>query len=118
MIANLTKKTVLCRKLELATTSFQRARGLMFRKTVEGGMLFVFEKERKQAIWTFGMLFPIDILWISRRKRVVHIKENAKPFLFCGGAEAASVLEVKSGTVARTRTTVGDAIAIRLPLGE
>jgi len=116
MIANKTRKTVLCKKVELAASHFSKARGLMFRTSLNGGMLFVFDKESRASIWTFGMFMPIDIVWIGSKNRVVDMKENALPWRYLGWPKkkAKMVLELKSGTLKKTGTRRGDLLEIHL----
>jgi uncharacterized membrane protein (UPF0127 family) len=66
---------------ELALTEEDRARGLMFRKDLneDQGMLFVFEEEGRHAFWMKNMTFSIDILWLDRQKRIVHIEHRVPP---------------------------------------
>jgi len=117
VIRNLTRRTILCSRIEVARTPFQKARGLMFRSSLKGGMLFVFEKEGKPGIWTFGMFMPIDIAWLSSTRRVVTIKENAQPWRFLGypRKKAKMVLELPAGTLKKTRTREGDILSIPAP---
>lgn len=42
------------------------------------GMLFVFNRPTTPIFWMKGMLFPIDIVWISDGK-IVGIESNAQP---------------------------------------
>jgi uncharacterized membrane protein (UPF0127 family) len=66
-------------------------------------MLFVFEKEDKHSFWMRNMKFPIDIVWLDKNKRVVYIKENAKPSdypeLYTPDKKAMFVIEFVDGFV-------------------
>ncbi len=66
---------------ELAVTSDQRARGLMFRDSLDSsrGMLFVFPQADFHAFWMKNCRFPIDIIWLSAKKRIVHIERAVPP---------------------------------------
>jgi uncharacterized membrane protein (UPF0127 family) len=90
---------------ELAVTDEERARGLMFRDKVlpEQGMLFVFEEEDLHSFWMKNTLIPLDMLWLGRDRRIIHIARNVPP---CAaepcptyGPEipALFVLELKAG---------------------
>ena len=116
MITNLTQKTVLCRVIEQAQTPWEKTKGLMFRTSLTGGLLMDFESSGYPAIWTLGMRIPIDIIWVNSRERVVHIKTHARPWLYMGypKKKARWVLELKSGTVAKTKTTLGDQLQLSL----
>ena len=66
---------------ELAVTSDQRARGLMFRDSLDSGrgMLFVFPQSDFHAFWMKNCQFPIDIIWLSPEKKIVHIERAVPP---------------------------------------
>jgi hypothetical protein len=66
---------------ELAITEAERARGLMFREKIapDQGMLFCFEQEDKHAFWMKNTLIPLDILWLDRDRRIVHMERNVPP---------------------------------------
>lgn len=66
---------------ELAITPEQRQLGLMFREGIndDQGMLLVFEEEGLFTIWMKNMKFPLDILWLDREKRIVHIVCDVPP---------------------------------------
>jgi hypothetical protein len=67
--------------VELAVTDEERARGLMFRDKVlpEQGMLFVFEEEDLHSFWMKNTLVPLDMLWLGRDRRIIHIARNVPP---------------------------------------
>jgi hypothetical protein len=66
---------------ELAVTEEERARGLMFREKIlpDQGMLFVFEEEGSYAFWMKNTLIPLDMLWLDRDRRIVHIARDVPP---------------------------------------
>jgi uncharacterized protein len=90
---------------ELAVTDDERARGLMFRERVEAdqGMLFVFEEEGLHAFWMKNTLVPLDILWLGRDRRIVHIAAEVPPCKadpcpsYGPDVPAAYVLELRAG---------------------
>lgn len=68
-------------RLEIAKTPEERAKGLMFRESLgeNEGMLFVFEAEGYHAFWMKNVNFPLDILWLDRDLRVIHISPDTPP---------------------------------------
>jgi len=118
MIKNVTKKKILVKNLETATSSWKKTKGLMFRKALESetGLLMVFKNERKHEIWMLGMRFPIDIVFIDKDKRIVDIRHSVKPLgknprtwrIYRPSKPCRYVLEVNSGLVKRTGTGIGD----------
>jgi hypothetical protein len=46
-----------------------------------------------RSIHTFGMRFPLDLVWLDRDGRVVRVDEAVPPWRVCRCREAAAVLE-------------------------
>lgn len=90
--------------LEVASTKDSKERGLGGRQRItdDQGMLFVFEGEPTvHCFWMKDMNFPIDILWLSKDQKVIHIEKNVSPKTypksFCPELPASQVLEVQAG---------------------
>ncbi|MEW6667259.1 MAG: DUF192 domain-containing protein [Thermodesulfobacteriota bacterium] len=68
-------------RAEPAISGPERERGLMFRPTLERdrGMLFFMGVEGIHPFWMKNVSFPIDILWLDREKRIVHMARNVPP---------------------------------------
>ena len=66
---------------ELAITVEQRIRGLMFREKLnfDQGMLFVFEEENIQSFWMKNCLIYLDIIWLDKDKRIIHMETAVPP---------------------------------------
>ena len=105
-----------CYTVDVVRSEEDRARGLMYREELgQGkGMLFVFGSEGVYPFWMKNMLFAIDIIWLDRDKRVVHVVSNAMPCnvtpcpLYTPSASALYVLEVPAGDAARYGIQPGD----------
>jgi uncharacterized protein len=39
----------------------------------------VFDREGYQGFWMKEMNFPIDIVWLNKDKKIVHIEHNVSP---------------------------------------
>lgn len=66
-----------------------------------------------RGVHTIGMLFPIDLLFLSKDKEVVHLQEYVRPFRVSKVTlKAVSVLELPPHTIYRTGTKVGDRLEI------
>lgn len=63
---------------ELADTTEERARGLMFRPSLENnrGMLFTFAEPQQWSFWMKNTRIPLDIIWMDGRKKIVHIERR------------------------------------------
>ena len=105
-----------CFKAEIAKSSAELAKGLMFRKILEQdrGMLFVFEEEGDYPFWMKNTLIPLDMIWINSDSKVVFISENNLP---CPKNDCSSinpnqnakyVLEINAGEVKNIGLKVGD----------
>jgi uncharacterized membrane protein (UPF0127 family) len=108
---------------ELAVTEPERARGLMFREKLlpDQGMLFVFEKESAPAFWMKNTLIPLDILWLDRDRRIVHIERNVPPCKadpcpsYGPGRPGLYVLELAAGAADRMGLKPSDRLDFVLP---
>ncbi len=104
-----------CFVVEVASTSRDRAQGLMFRSSLpeNRGMLFVFPRESHQGFWMKNMKLPLDIIWLDSQKRVVSLTENAQPCLesdcpsFYPEKKIRYVLEISSGMAQKKGISVG-----------
>ncbi len=67
--------------LEIADTQRKRARGLMLREKLNPnqGMLFVFPQEARHSFWMYKTKIPLDIIWLDKDWKVVHIEKNVPP---------------------------------------
>jgi len=94
-----------CFNVEIANTPKEHAIGLMNRKYLDSdsGMLFIFNAEDKYFFWMKNTLIPLDIIWLDKNKKIVFIKQNAKPCeadpckTFGPNKNAKYVLEINNG---------------------
>ena len=106
--------------IAIADTEAEREQGLSgITSLAEGqGMLFVFPKDGIYSFWMKGMLFSIDMLWISSDGHVVHVVPSASPatypHAFTPNTPARYVLEVPSGFAAEHEIGVGSKLLISL----
>src|SRR5262249_14989284 len=111
VVRNRTRGATLASHVELADSPRARRRGLLKRDKLNPGQgLWIFPT---QAIHTFGMRFPIDVVFIDRQLRVKRIYHRLAPFRLTSLVwSAQSVLELPSGSLAGTNTSVGDELQI------
>jgi uncharacterized membrane protein (UPF0127 family) len=105
--------------VEVVDTLAERGRGLSGREMLpeNSGMLFVFDTPGRYGFWMYGMKFPLDIIWIDERLRVVYFVENAQPCVnicetYEPPADALYVLEVNAGFVKKYGLKVGDVVEL------
>ncbi len=92
--------------VEVARTSEEQARGLMFRTSLpaDGGMIFPFPKPRIASFWMKNTLIPLDMIFIRADGSIDRIAENSIPESLdpvVSGGEVAAVLELAGGTAAK-----------------
>ncbi len=102
---------------ELATTSADRAQGLMERGHLhpDRGMLFFFPSPGIYGFWMAQTFIPLDILWLDADRRIVSIFADAQPCpsgvscpIYSPSAPAQFVLELAAGEAARRNLQLGD----------
>jgi hypothetical protein len=105
-IVNLTRQTILADRVEVADRAAKRNKGLLGRDGLESGEgLWIVPCE---AVHTFGMRFPIDLVYVDRAKRVRKVWSSVPPWRLSACLSAHSVVELASGTVRETQTKAGD----------
>jgi len=91
----------------LADTPHARRIGLRKHTAVRPGEgLWIYPS---QAIHTFWMRFPRDVVFLDRRGRVKRVYHRLRPFRLTGLVwGASSVLELAAGAATSSRVEVGD----------
>ncbi len=62
-------------EVDLAKTSDQLSRGLMCRKKIKRGMLFVFKDSKELSFWMKNTLVPLSIGFFSVERKLLNIEE-------------------------------------------
>lgn len=97
---------------ELAITDEERARGLMFRTSLDDGkgMLFVFETDQVLSFWMMNTIIPLSIAFIASDGRIMEIRDmeplDLTPVVSARPARYA--LEVPRNWFYRAGARVGD----------
>jgi hypothetical protein len=105
-VANQTKGQVLADRADIADTSAKRRTGLLKHKGLEPGEgLWIAPCE---GVHTFGMKFPIDVLFLSKKKQVLKARPDMVKGRIAFSLRAYSVLELPAGTLKQTGTVAGD----------
>jgi uncharacterized protein len=113
-VQNVTRCTELADRALVAGNRADRRRGLLGRNGLSAGEgLWIIPCE---AVHTFGMRFPIDLVYLDRRHRVLKTRSNVGPWRLSGCLRAHSVIELPAGTVRDTRTTKGDTLTLESDL--
>jgi len=105
-VSNLTRQTVLATSMEVANTDSKRRKGLLGRDGLSaGGGMWICPCE---AVHTFWMRFPIDLVYLDRKYRIRKLKSEVRPWRLSGCLRAHSVIELPPGTIRATQTQPGD----------
>jgi uncharacterized protein len=117
IVHNRTRGSTLASNVRLADTPRSRRLGLLKHDKLEPGEgLWIYPT---QAIHTFGMRFPIDVAFLDRSLRIKRIYHGLVPYRLTSFVwSAQSVLELASGSLARTGSDVGDELQISPMEGE
>ena len=102
-------------KVWVADTGARRSQGLMFVKRLDAdrGMLFLFEKPTRAAMWMYNMAIPVDMLFIAADGSVLSVAHNAVPnslkTIHSDGA-VTGIIELPGGTATRLHLDAGDRV--------
>jgi uncharacterized protein len=99
--------------LEGAFDSVSRRRGLLGRDGLADGVALIIAP--CQAVHTFRMRFPIDVVFADRQGRVVHVRPHVAPRRITGTWRAFAAIEVAAGAASRADVRVGDRLSIASP---
>ncbi|WP_399259135.1 DUF192 domain-containing protein [Terriglobus albidus] len=110
IVRNITRNTELAQCIEVADTGKTRRKGLLGRKQLSAGEgLWIIPCA---AIHTFRMQFSIDLVYLSRDKRVRKIRHEVPPWRISFCLLAHSVLELETGSVRKSGTCRGDRLEL------
>lgn len=107
---NKTKGYSLVSEAQIADNFFLRLKGFMFRKAIAAEAALVFY--RTSSIHTFFMRFPLDVVFVNKKMRVVRFYEALKPgrVVFCFFAYL--VIELPGHKISRKNLEIGDILEL------
>jgi uncharacterized protein len=99
--------------IEVMTTMAERAKGLMFRRSLpaKSGMLFVYDRPQAATMWMKNTYIPLDMVFIAEGGEVHRIEANTEPFstaIISSEGDIIAVLELNAGEAARIGLKRGD----------
>ena len=99
---------MLADRADVADTSAKRRTGLLKHSKLDPGEgLWIAPTE---GVHTFGMKFPIDVVFLSKKKKILKIRPNMVRRRIALSLRAYSVLELPAGTIEATATETGDTL--------
>ena len=102
--------TVLAADVEVARSTLEQGRGLMFRRSVPDGYALVFPFDGADTQWLHMLFVPfaIDALWLVDGE--VRKRKRLAPFVGLGRGRADTVVELPAG--AADGVSVGDEVRL------
>ena len=78
-------------------------------------MIFEFPEEDFHSFWMKDMKFPIDIAWLDKNKKIIHIEKDVSPKtypkIFNPAVLSLYALEISSGFLNKNNIKIGDFVA-------
>ena len=99
--------------LEPAFDSASRKKGLLGRSALASGVAIVIAPS--SAVHTFGMRFPIDIIFAGRDGTVLKIRHAVPRTRVAAALKAFAVIEMAAGSAKQAGLAVGDRLSVRRP---
>lgn len=107
-VANLTRDTLLATRMAVADSGPKRNKGLLGRAGLLAGEgLWIIPCE---AVHTFWMQFPIDLVYLDRKNRIRKLCSDVPPWRLSACLRAHSILELPAGTIRESQTQRGDTL--------
>lgn len=111
MIRNLSNNKIISGNARFCTNSSSKLLGLMFSAKKDIALIFEFAQEQFISLHMLFVFYPIDVMFLNKKKIVVDLKENFKPFTFyTSRKKAIYAIELPDETVKKTKTKIGDRI--------
>lgn len=110
-IVNTARNIILAETIQIAANFWRRLKGLLgTRELPEGEALMIMPCN---SVHTFGMKYPIDVIFIGKDNRVLKTVSTMKPGRVSAAVSASYVVELPAGTLDRTGTCAGDTLEYR-----
>jgi uncharacterized protein len=112
LICSQTNQALIADRAAAVFGHLDRMRGLLGRRSMPIGEALLILPCK--AVHSWFMAFPIDVVFLDRDYRVVHVISNLAPFRMSPVVTAAySVLELPAGTAAKCQVRVGTQLKFR-----
>jgi uncharacterized protein len=107
---NVTRGKLLADRAAIANTSSTRRTGLLKHTKLDpGDGLWIVPSE---GVHTFGMKFPIDVLFLDKKRRIKKMRPNMVRGKIAMSLLSHSTLELPAGTIEATGTERGDQLEL------
>lgn len=113
MLVNVTRNTCLATTPRVADSFFGRLKGLLGTDCLPQGAALLITP--CSSVHTFGMAYPIDVLFIGVDYKVLKIAASLRPGRTAWCGKSQYVVELPVGTIQTSQTQVGDEIRLSCP---
>lgn len=108
--------SIVARVVEVAVDSRSRRRGLLGRDSLREHHALIIAP--CNAVHTWFMRFPIDVLFVARDGRVLKIVDRIGAWRVTASLRAFAAIELPAGTLRRGGLARGDRLVIRPAMGK
>lgn len=110
-LVNARTGSVIAAVVEPALDSKSRRKGLLGRDRLDDDRALVLAP--CGAVHTFGMRFPIDVLFVDADGSVMKIVERLRSWRMAAALQACITVELAAGSVRRSHVSTGDRLSIQ-----
>ncbi len=110
-LVNIANGLTVARHIRIAHDSLSRRKGLLGITDLgrDSGLWIV----PCEAIHTFGMKIPIDVLFLDREFQVKKLRRSMPPYRISICLPASSVVELRQGAITASDIKVGDRLSVQ-----
>jgi uncharacterized membrane protein (UPF0127 family) len=116
MLVNQTTGEVLADQVRLCDTFWRRMRGLMFRRALDPGEVYLFRWGRpsraEATIHSLFCFFPFAVLWLDEKEQLVDCR-RVRPFALVVAPRCAASSFVEGSPDLLDKVSLGDQIAFK-----
>jgi uncharacterized membrane protein (UPF0127 family)/CheY-like chemotaxis protein len=110
LIVDLTSGAIACEQALIADRPLLRMRGLLGRSSLQAGEGMLLHPA--PSIHTAFMRFPVDVLFLDARMRVIKAVANLKPWRMAAAARAWGALELAAGEISARGIGLGHRLGV------
>ena len=89
---------------------WSRLRGLLGRRPLAGDAAEALWLSPCSSVHTFGMGYPLDLLFLGRQGEVLGWREGVKPWRACAQRGAHATVELRAGSLSRIDPVKGEVL--------
>ena len=112
-LINTTTNCRIATHVDVAQTRRARRRGLLGRRYMDAGAALVLM--HSWAVHTAFMKFPIDLIFVDRHGRAIHIVQAMRPWRAAISIRAQAVIELRAGALRGGAVRLGERLRITGP---